>query len=98
METDPEVHAGWTKYAPGVTLAQALKAARREMGHTQTQAAQAIGTTQVSLSNWEHGTVPDWGAADVLAGVESYLGISRPELLVLIGYQGIRQAERRVAL
>lgn len=63
--------------APGATPApvsqgELLRRRRRHLGHTQAQAASAIGVNQSTVSKWERGERIGW---DHAGAVSAYLGV-----------------------
>lgn len=60
------------------TAGELMRRRRRELGHTQADAARSIGVNQSTVSKWERGDRIGW---DHAANVAAYLGITPAALL-----------------
>lgn len=65
---------------PAIGAWPELVARRRELGHSQTDAAAAIGVPQQTFSDWESGKKEP--SRDIRGSIADYLGITRAELAV----------------
>ncbi len=57
------------------TINDALSQRRRTLRQSLSEAAADLGTTKQSLSQWEHGSIPD---RESLSEIAKYLGVSLP--------------------
>lgn len=63
---------------------------------TQTQLAEALGTTQASVSRWESSTDPALPDFDEMRAIEDLLGASRGAILVAAGLVDVPAVEAAI--
>ena len=76
------------------TLAAALEKRRTELGHSQTEAAVAMGVTQSSYNRWVNDLYDPPGSDATVRALRRYLDASVEQLAVLLLHQKMERFRR----